>query len=85
MKVDFHSQFRKKYKKLPAKIKNKFNERLIIFKDNPFVPELNNHSLHGKYENCRSINVTGDVRAIYEVREAGVRFLDIDTHSNLYK
>jgi len=85
MQVDFHNQFRKKYKKLPTKIKVKFNERLILFKNNPFVQELNNHSLHGKYERCRSINVTGDLRAIYEVIEEGVRFLDIDTHNNLYK
>ncbi|KKQ04054.1 MAG: hypothetical protein US18_C0031G0003 [Parcubacteria group bacterium GW2011_GWB1_36_5] len=85
MQVDFHKQFRKQYKKLPTKIKDKFNERLIIFKDNPLIPELNNHALHGKYEKCRSINITGDIRAIYEIRENGVRFLDIDTHSNLYK
>ncbi|MBI2627504.1 type II toxin-antitoxin system mRNA interferase toxin, RelE/StbE family [Candidatus Nomurabacteria bacterium] len=85
MQVDFHNHFRKQYKKLSMKIKEKFNERLIVFKNNPFTSELNNHTLHGKYSGCRSINVTGDIRAIYEVREKGVRFLDIDTHSNLYK
>ena len=85
MQVDFHNQFRKQYKKLSMKIKDKFNERLIVFKDNPLIPELHNHALHGKYDGCRSINVTGDYRAIYEVLDGGVRFLEIDTHSNLYK
>ena len=85
MQIDFHNNFRKQYKKLSLKTQDKFDERLIKFKDSPLIPELNNHALHGKYEGCRSINVTGDFRAIYEVREKGVRFLDIDTHSNLYK
>ncbi|OHA23272.1 MAG: hypothetical protein A3G52_00660 [Candidatus Taylorbacteria bacterium RIFCSPLOWO2_12_FULL_43_20] len=85
MQIDFHNNFRKQYKKLSIKMQGKFNERLIKFKDNPLVPELNNHSLHGKYGRCRSINITEDLRVIYEVREKGVRFLDIDTHSNLYK
>ncbi len=85
MQVDFHNHFRKQYKKLSTKTKERFNERLVIFKDNPLTLELNNHTLHGKYAGCRSINVTGDIRAIYEVRERGIRFLDIDTHSNLYK
>ena len=85
MQIDFHNNFRKQYNKLSVKIKNRFNEKLIKFKDNPLLPELNNHALQGKYEGCRSFNVTGDFRVIYEVRGMVVRFLDIDTHSNLYK
>ncbi len=85
MYIDFHNHFKKRYKKFPIKLKDKCNERLIIFQNNPFAPELNNHILHGKYSGCRSINITGDLRAIYEVKENGVRFVNIDTHSNLYK
>jgi len=84
MNIDFHRDFIKKYKKLTTKLRDKFDERLKILITNAFAPELNNHGLHGKYAGCRSINVTGDLRAVYEVLEKGIRFLDIDNHSNLY-
>ncbi len=84
MQIEFHNDFTKKYKKLPVKFQDKFDERLKIFSQDSFDPLLNNHGLHGKYRGCRSINVTGDLRAVYEVKEKGVRFLDIDNHSNLY-
>lgn len=85
MEPEYHKDFKKRYAKLAPKIREKFKERLRIFKDDPFAVELNNHALHGKYAGCRSINVMGDLRAVYEVRERGVRFLDIDNHNNLYK
>ena len=51
----------------------------------PTVSELNNHALHGEYLGYRSINITGDLRAVYEIQdEKAVKFLFIDTHSNLY-
>lgn len=81
---DYHKRFRKQYKKLSIKVRGKFKERLRLFADDPYALELNNHTLHGKYAGCRSINVTGDLRAVYEVRKNGVRFLDIDNHANLY-
>jgi len=84
MLIDLHKHFRKQYERLPAKFQDKFDEKLKLFIADSFAPELNNHGLHGKYVGCRSINVTGDLRAIYEVRGKGVRFLDIDNHSNLY-
>ena len=75
----------KKYRKSPAKIQSKFDEHLIIFRHDPFMPQLKNHSLTGKYAGCRSINITGDIRAVFEAGKNGVRFLDIDNHNNLYK
>jgi addiction module RelE/StbE family toxin len=81
---DYHKDFKKNYAKLPPKTRDKFKERLRLFNENPHAPELNNHGLHGKYAGCRSINVTGDLRAIYEIREERIHFLDINTHSNLY-
>jgi addiction module RelE/StbE family toxin len=85
MQLEYHKKFQKKYKKLSPKIKSRFRERLVEFNTNPFLPDLNNHALRGEYLGCRSINITGDFRAIYEIIDKGVRFLDIDTHSNLYK
>jgi mRNA-degrading endonuclease YafQ of YafQ-DinJ toxin-antitoxin module len=41
--------------------------------------------LHGEYSGYRSINITGDLRVIYEpLGKNTVQFVIIDTHSNLY-
>ncbi len=85
MRIDYHKRFNKQYKKLSSKIQDKFDERFQIFIINPSTPELNNHALHGEYLGFRSINITGDLIAVYEVQEDNaVKFLFIDTHSNLY-
>ncbi|KKP87470.1 MAG: hypothetical protein UR90_C0004G0017 [Parcubacteria group bacterium GW2011_GWC1_35_8] len=85
MRIDYHKRFLKQYEKLSSKIKLKFGERLKIFITDPLSQELYNHPLHGEYLGYRSINITGDLRAVYEVQEGVIKFLFIDTHSNLYK
>lgn len=85
MIVVFHNDFRKKYRKLPKKIANKFDERLTLFKKEEFHPILNNHALKGKWFGYRSINATGDIRAIFKREENDAIFVAIDSHSNLYK
>ena len=77
--------FDKKVKKLTGKIKVQAKERIDLFLTDRFSPVLNNHQLHGDKKLFRSININADLRLIYEeVNENTVRFLDIDTHSNLY-
>ena len=79
-------KFDKQFAKLSEKIKNQCVERIKIFIDNPFHETLNNHRLAGKYTGCRSINMTGDIRIIYEMVENDTaRFLIIGSHSELYK
>ena len=76
--------FIKQYKKLPLKIRQKFNERLIAFETNPFNIILNNHSLHGEYGGYNSINITGDYRAIYFMNNDMAVFIRIGTYSELF-
>ena len=87
MRVKFSKKFSKRHKKTPAKIKSAFENRLDIFINDKFHPQLNNHSLAGKYQGLRSINVTGNWRAIFQELQGGevAYFITIDTHSNLYK
>ncbi len=86
MQIEFHRLFRRKYKRVPPKIRSRFNERLFIFKENIFYPQLNNHFLTGNKEGQWSINVTGDWRAIYVFRNENTAvFIDIDKHNNFYK
>lgn len=86
MKIYFHKNFTKKYAKLRLGEKKKFKERQALFLQDPFHPLLNNHALTGKYMGSRNINISGDLRAVYDVIDKDtVLFVDIDTHSNLYK
>ncbi|MEK7610438.1 MAG: hypothetical protein AAB468_01680 [Patescibacteria group bacterium] len=86
MRVNYHRLFQKKFNKLTPKIKQALFLRLKSFFANKFDPILNNHGLHGRYPKFRSINITGDYRAIFTEQEGGkmVTFLDIDTHHKLY-
>lgn len=62
------------------------DEKLLLFGKNPFDPILNNHSLQGKFLGYRSINITGDYRAIFRLLDDDTAlFVEVDTHGNLYK
>jgi len=58
--------------------------RIRLFMENSFNEILRNHPLSGEYSGCRSINVTGDYRIIYEEQNGVVEFLLIGTHDELY-
>lgn len=84
MTIKYHKDFTKAYKKLPSNVKDKLKARLILFEQDEFNSLLNNHSLKGKYLGIRSINITGDLRALYQKGGHIVIFVSIDSHSNLY-
>jgi addiction module RelE/StbE family toxin len=80
----FSKRFRKNCAKLPAAVQHKLSERLELFEQDPFHPALKNHALGGEYEGCRSINVTGNYRAIYYEQNGVYFFLRVGTHPELY-
>jgi len=78
--------FEKQFKKLPKKLKQKAIERLQLFVSDPMDYRLDNHPLTGECAGHRSIDVTGDMRAIYKkVDERVARFVAIGSHSELYE
>lgn len=86
MNLNYSHSFKKEYRKLSRKSQNQFCDRVKIFQKNQFDPLLNNHAVHYPYEGCRSINITGDIRALYlEVSKNNYLFVTIGTHSKLYK
>ena len=86
MNIAFSSEFNKKYKKLSRKFQSKFDEKVCIFEKDEFDSTLNNHRLHGEYVDHRSINITGNIRAIYKiVSKDNYYFINIGTHSELYE
>ena len=85
MTIVFHKDFKKQFQKLPIDERDRFKQRLRIFREDLYDAVLYNHPLHGKYAGCRSINVAGDLRAIYKfVKKETVVFIAIGTHGNLY-
>ena len=84
MIIVYHRDFKKSYKRLPPKLKERLEERLRLFSKDEFNPILNNHALKGKWLGYRSMNVTGDIRAIFKRDTESALFVAIDTHSNLY-
>lgn len=90
MLVKFSKRFAKQYEKVEEKIKRSFDKRLKIFIEDPYYSSLNNHQLTGSFSGYRSINVTGDWRAIYSVRNSKgggmvIVFEILGTHSELYR
>jgi len=83
--VNLHRKFEKQFVKLQKKIRSRFKERRNIFIVDPYNPLLNNHALQRIYSGYRSINITGDVRAIYyEQAHKRVLFIAIGTHHELF-
>ena len=85
MQIRFDRKFVKMYAKAPPKIKIAFKNRQTIFLKDPYQPLLNNHQLSGKYKNCRSINITGDWRAIFKEKDGIIYFRLLGMRSQLYK
>ncbi len=86
MKVRYSKKFVKQLAKQPEKIKHGFKLRLQLFEEDKYHPFLSNHALHGDLEGYYSINITGDVRAVYQILDGEIYLYDmIGTHSQLYK
>ena len=86
MQYFLSKNFEKQFKKLPKKTKLQAMERFEIFVRDPIEYRLRNHPLTGAWAGYRSIDITGDIRAIYKkVDEQIARFVAIGSHSALYE
>lgn len=84
MEAILHKNFKKKFDKIPLKIQERFYERLDLFLKDKFDKTLNNHPVDKAFPDCRSINVSGDYRAIFQEQDDVAIFITIGTHSDLY-
>lgn len=80
-----HRNFEKSYAKLDKEVSTAFKDRRNLLLIDAQHPLLNNHALHGRWSDYRSINITGDVRAIYKMEGFIAIFVDIGSHNQLYK
>jgi toxin HigB-1 len=84
MTISYSKNFLKQARKLSPELRKKLVERIEMFNENPLHPSLRNHQLKGKYKEYRSIDVTGDMRALYLQKEHEAIFDTVGTHSQLY-
>jgi addiction module RelE/StbE family toxin len=85
MIIQYLPKLKKQYKKLPIKFQKEFDNRFKLFIANPTSPQLRIHPLKGNYAGYWSMNVNGDIRALYLVKgENIIIFALIGSHSELY-
>lgn len=87
--IEYTSIFSKQRKAAPIAIKQAFLEASTLFLEDPDHPFLRNHPLKKKFTGYRSIDVTGDWRAVFKENIVGgkkiVIFHMLGTHNQLYK
>ena len=85
MRILFSHKFVKRFSKIPLTLQDQFHDRLALFQSNVRSPVLRDHALIGEWIGCRSINITGDFRALYrEVAMDTFEFVAIGTHHELF-
>lgn len=86
MKIRFHKNFEKHYKKLQKDDKVRVLAAISRFSDNPLDPILKNHSLHGSVQGKRAFSAANDLRIIFEEFDhyVIVIMLDVGTHNQIY-
>ncbi len=84
--IQFTKDFTRQFKKLKSTQQTRFYERLELFKNNPSDRVLRDHALKGNYIGYRSIDIQGDLRALYYIQnDKIIIFALIGTHSQLYR
>jgi len=85
MEVRFSKRFTKQLKKLNHRQQGRFWSQLEQWKTDPNHPSLRIHKLSGNLQGFESINIGGDLRALYRRHgEVTVVYEMIGTHSQLY-
>ncbi len=89
MRVQLTPELIKKVKKQDVRIRKSFKIAINLFSKDPNYLGLNNHSLSKEWEGFKSIDITSDLRAVYqeisEADETFAYFVDLDTHDQLYR
>lgn len=84
MNISYSKTFIKQAKRLKPELRQRLQARIQLFGNNPLHITLRNHALKGKYKEYRSIDITGDIRALYLQKDDEAIFDAIGTHSQLY-
>ena len=85
MTIRYSKKFIKQLARQHPKVQQTFRHRIQLFEEDNNNQLLYKHALKGKLEGFYSINITGDIRALYKVVGDEVYLYDmIGSHSQLY-
>lgn len=85
MKIRYSKKFVKQLARQSPQVNRVFKFRIKLFQEDRQNPLLRNHALKGKLTGYYSINITGDIRALYEIVDYEVYLYDmIGSYSQLY-
>jgi mRNA-degrading endonuclease YafQ of YafQ-DinJ toxin-antitoxin module len=85
IKIKYSKRFQKQYSKLSPKLRSQFKARQRLWLNDPYNTQLHLHMLTAEYAGLYSINISGDIRALYEkIDDTYVVFGFIGTHNQLY-
>ena len=85
MKIFYHKRFLKRLKKCSSPERELVAQKVEVFSDNPFDITLRNHQLHHPYAGHRSIDIKGDLVALYaQINTETAEFRYLGTHHELY-
>lgn len=87
MKIQYHREFLKNYKKRIApypKLEKQFQAQLEKLLKDSKDSSLRDHKLIGKRKNFRSFSVTGDIRVVYIIVDNNIWLFDIGSHNQIY-
>jgi len=81
MKINLSPRFKRSYGKLPSKIQDDFDEKIILFAKDPRDSRLGAHKLKGKLQSCLSFYLKDGYRVLFEFRAKDeVDLLDVGPH-----
>jgi addiction module RelE/StbE family toxin len=81
---NFERSLNRYIKKNPEK-ESRIKEKLKLFTEEPFSPELRNHKLSGKLKDLRAIVVEYDCRIVFKfVDEDTALLINIGSHEEVY-
>jgi len=86
MKIFISARFKKLYDRLEKSEQNKVDKTIDLFVRYPFDVSLDNHKLHGKLKEFRSVKASFDLKIIY-IEERGhliVTFIKVGSHKEVY-
>ena len=84
----YHPKFRKNYKQRiqsTISLKDRYLERLKLFRTDPQDPILRDHALTGELKGFRAFSINSDVRVVYFQKADTIHLYDIGTHNQVYK
>ena len=85
MIIFYHARFLKRAQRLSKTDRELLAQKIELFGVDPFHQTLRNHSLHGEYDGYRSIDIKGNLLALYREEKSGTaRFCYLGTHPELY-